>query len=96
MKEHNTVACVVCAELHEWLVQGKLEQERREELIRVGQALKDELVAYEDSLRDLENALQFEAQRLPNLTHPGAATGGEEHAKLLKEVGSKRIQDFEA
>jgi seryl-tRNA synthetase len=72
-----------------------MEQEKREELIRRGQALKEELVDYEDRLRHLENALQFEAQRLPNLTHPGAAIGGEENAILLKEVGKKITPEFQ-
>jgi seryl-tRNA synthetase len=77
------------------IVQGKMEQEKREELIRRGQTLKEELVDYEYRLRELENALQFEAQRLPNLTHPGAAIGGEENAILLKEVGEKITPNFE-
>jgi seryl-tRNA synthetase len=72
-----------------------MEQDQREELIRVGQSLKEELADFEDRLRQLENALQFEAQRLPNLTHPGAAIGGEENAILLKEIGSKISPDFE-
>lgn len=72
-----------------------MEQDKREELIRVGQGLKETLVDYEDRLRSLENALQFEAQRLPNLTHPGTAIGGEENAILLKEVGKKIEPEFE-
>lgn len=72
-----------------------MEQDKRQELIQAGQKLKEELATYEDSLREVENALQFEAQRLPNLTHPDAAIGGEEEAILLKEIGSKRAFDFE-
>lgn len=76
-------------------MQGKMVQEQRQELIQAGQALKEELADYEDRLRDLENALQFEAQILPNLTHPNAAIGGEENAILLKEVGEKISPGFE-
>lgn len=72
-----------------------MEQEKRQELIQAGQNLKEELATYEESLREVENALQFEAQRLPNMTHPDAAIGGEEEAIVLKEIGSKRSFDFE-
>lgn len=72
-----------------------MDQDRRQELIQAGQKLKEQLATYEDSLRVVENALQFEAQRLPNMTHPDAAIGGEEEAILLKEVGSKPTFDFE-
>jgi seryl-tRNA synthetase len=72
-----------------------MEQEKREELIRAGQMLKEQLAEYEENLRDLENALQFEAQRLPNLTHAGAAIGGEENAIVLQEVGEKKKLGFE-
>lgn len=75
--------------------QGKMDQDKRQELIQAGQKLKEELSTYEDDLRAVENALQFEAQRLPNMTHPDAAIGGEEEAILLKEVGSKRDFGFE-
>lgn len=85
-----------CAHVEPGLVvQGKMEQEKREELISVGQGLKEKLVDYELRLKNLENALQFEAQRLPNLTHPNTAIGGEENAILLKEVGKKIDPDFE-
>lgn len=72
-----------------------MDQDQRQELIQAGQKLKEQLAEYEDSLRGVENALQFEAQRLPNMTHPEAAIGGEEEAILLQEVGSKRDFSFE-
>lgn len=35
----------------------------------------------------VENALQREGQRVPNLTHPAVPLGGEDNAAVLKEVG---------
>lgn len=40
-------------------------------------------------LAELEDALQREGQRLPNLTHPDVPVGGEEVATLLREVGAQ-------
>jgi seryl-tRNA synthetase len=76
-------------------MQGKMEPEKRQELIQNGQELKDQLAVLEDSLRQLENAMQYEAQRLPNLTHPGVPLGGEDAAAVLQEVGSKPQLPFE-
>ena len=66
-----------------------MEQEQREALIATGQQLKERLSGMEARLRDLEAALQAEAQRLPNMTHPDVAIGGEDAAVLLREVGTK-------
>jgi seryl-tRNA synthetase len=74
--------------------QGKLGKERRDQLIAKGQELKETLVDYEERLKELENALQCEAQRLPNLTHPDVAIGGEESAIVVRKVGSQRAFDF--
>lgn len=72
-----------------------MEKEERDALIRKGTELKATLVDYEERLKQLENALQYEAQRLPNLTHPDVAIGAEENAVLHKEVGSQAHFSFE-
>jgi hypothetical protein len=37
-------------------------------------------------LRQVENALQVEGQRIPNLTHPDVPAGGEENATVMSLV----------
>ncbi|KAG2494096.1 hypothetical protein HYH03_007735 [Edaphochlamys debaryana] len=75
-------------------MKGKLEADKRAALIARGQELKDELAAVETTLDAVESALQREGQRVPNLTHPAVPLGGEEHAAVLKEVGSQRQFPF--
>ena len=50
--------------------QGKMEAEQRTELVAAGRALKERLAALETAVEAAEDALQREAQKLPNLTHP--------------------------
>ncbi|GMH39068.1 hypothetical protein BSKO_06966 [Bryopsis sp. KO-2023] len=69
-------------------MKGKLEPEQRQVFIQKGQDLKDELAVLESKLASVENRLQIEGQRVPNLTHPDSPSGGEENAALIKEVGS--------
>lgn len=69
-----------------WLYQGKLEPEKRQQLIENGKQLKEQLESLEADLVAAENDLQREGQRLPNLTHPDAPIGGEENATVLKMV----------
>ena len=76
-------------------VQGKMEQAERDKLIQKGSDLKARLADYEERLKALENALQVEAQKMPNLTHPDVAVGGEEDARVLREVGAAPSLDFE-
>ncbi len=52
--------------------QGQLEAERRAELVRAGRTLKEQLALAEVQAQAAEDALQREAQKLPNLTHPQA------------------------
>ena len=74
--------------------QGKLDPERRQQLIAHGKALKEQLESLEAALAGVEEALQREGQRLPNLSHPAAPVGGEEAAAVVREVGQRRA--FEA
>lgn len=73
-----------------------MEKEQRDELIARGTQLKEEVQALDVKLSALENALQFEGQRLPNLTHPDVPFGNEdENAVELKVIGSQPQFDFE-
>lgn len=76
-------------------MQQKLEKEERDALIAAGQALKQQVAEKEVALKEVENALQFEAQRLPNVTHPEVPAGGEENATVLREVGTAPVFDFQ-
>ena len=54
-------------------MQGKLDPERRQSLIQQGKALKESLAQLEDELESLQDSLQREGQRLPNLAHPSVS-----------------------
>lgn len=71
-------------------MKGKLDPEVRQELIRKGQELKEQLAVMEATLSGLEAELQREGQRIPNLTHPDVPIGGEEVATCISEIGSPR------
>lgn len=76
------------------LMKGKLDQERRNELIEEGKRLKDVLAGLEAELTTLSEQLQREGQRIPNMTHPSVAVGSEDAAITRKMVGGKRVFDF--
>ena len=50
--------------------QGKMEDEKRKQLIQQGKQLKEELAKLESVLDRLEAELQIEGQKMPNSTHP--------------------------
>lgn len=50
--------------------QGKLDPEKRSELVDQGKALKARLAVLEAEVEIVEDALQREGQKLPNLSHP--------------------------
>lgn len=77
-------------------MKGKLEPERRNELIEEGKRLKDVLAGLEAELTTLSEQLQREGQRIPNMTHPSVAIGSEDAATVRKVVGSKRPFEFPA
>ena len=73
----------------------KLTQEERDDLIQKGQAIKASLSSLEESLEAIQEALQVEAQRLPNLAHPDVPRGADDSsAAELASVGEAR--DFAA
>lgn len=62
--------------------------------IEAGKSLKAELAVLEAQLEAAEGALQREAQRLPNDTHPSVPHGGDESAAvLLTTIGAPRVFD---
>jgi len=69
-------------------MKGKLEQAQRDALIEEGKRLKEEVAAIEVKQGELEEAMQVEGQRVPNLTHPDVPSGGEENATLRKMLGT--------
>lgn len=76
-------------------MKGKMEADRRQALVEQGKALKQQSADLEVRLQQLENQLQVEAQRLPNLTHPDSPVGEEGEAAELDIIGEQRQMDFE-
>ncbi|KAL4426351.1 hypothetical protein ABPG77_004645 [Micractinium sp. CCAP 211/92] len=76
-------------------MKGKLEPEQRAALIERGKEIKAELEGLEARLVQLEEQLQREGQRLPNMTHPDVPVGGEDQSTVLQLVGEKRDLGFE-
>lgn len=80
---------VVCFLIQSYvLLKGKLEPDERQRLIKTGQGLKEELAVLETQLAEVENELQTEGQKIPNLTHPDSPLGDEENAVVVKQVCS--------
>ncbi|KAI7841623.1 hypothetical protein COHA_004793 [Chlorella ohadii] len=75
-------------------MKGKLEPEARAALIEKGKAIKEALEGLEARLVALEDELQREGQRLPNMTHPDVPVGGEDVSVQLALVGQRRSFDF--
>ena len=71
-------------------MKGKMEKVIRDELIEEGKRIKDELALIEVELNDISDALQREAQKIPNDTHPDVPIGGEEFATVMEVVGTQR------
>lgn len=70
-------------------MKGKLDADKRATLVAQGKALKERVAELEAAAAAAEDALQAEAQRLPNAAHPEAPVGGEEAAVVVNEVGNK-------
>ncbi|GAQ88289.1 serine--tRNA ligase, chloroplast or mitochondrial [Klebsormidium nitens] len=75
-------------------MKGKLDPERRQELVAEGKRLKDDSARLEEELANLVDELQKEGQRIPNLTHPEVPRGGEEVSVVRKEAGKQREFTF--
>lgn len=64
-------------------------------LVRTGKNLKEELSGLEERLVQITDKLQFEAQCIPNLTHPDVPIGGEEASVMRNMVSiSQNISLF--
>ena len=63
-------------------MKGKMTQDERETLISEGKALKTEIAALEDTLKEKEAFLAAEAAKIPNMAHPDAPVGKEEKDNL--------------
>ena len=56
--------------------------------------MKERLVSLEEELIQVTDDLQFEAQCIPNITHPAVPIGGEENSVQRKLVGNPREFGF--
>ncbi|CAD7703066.1 unnamed protein product [Ostreobium quekettii] len=72
-------------------MKGQMEPSDRQALIEKGQQLKDELGRLEGRLTDIQNTMQREAQKIPNLTHPQTP---DTEPVLVKQVGEPRDFKF--
>ncbi|KVI06849.1 Aminoacyl-tRNA synthetase, class II [Cynara cardunculus var. scolymus] len=77
--ERNTVANKM---------KGKVEPLERQRLIEEGKSLKEKLLTLEEDLVKLTDALQREAQCIPNMTHPDVPIGGEDSSTIRNMVGA--------
>ena len=74
----------------------KLDNEKRQELIAAGKAIKEEVSAVENEVKELEIALEEAARQIPNMVHPDAPVGKLDTENLeVKIVGTPRKFDFE-
>ncbi|CAG9460340.1 unnamed protein product [Pedinophyceae sp. YPF-701] len=77
-------------------MKGKMEQEQRMALVEEGKQLKARVAEVEARLEEVDQELQAQGQRIPNLTHPDVPVGGESEAVLMAEIGAKKDFGFEA
>ena len=76
-------------------MKGKMEPDRRQELIAEGRELKGRIAAAEAATKDVESALNDVLRTIPNMTHPDSPIGKtEEENRELRRVGEPRQFDF--
>ena len=74
----------------------KLDNEKRQELIAAGKAIKDEIATLEAKLKETEEKLDEAARQIPNMVHPKAPIGKLDTENLeVKVCGTPRKFDFE-
>ena len=74
----------------------KLDNEKRQELIAAGKAIKDEIATLEAKLKDTEEKLDEAARQIPNMVHPKAPIGKLDTENLEVTVsGTPRKFDFD-
>jgi seryl-tRNA synthetase len=77
-------------------MKGKLEAEGRAALIEEGKRLKSQIPELEQKVKEIEANLNEEAERIPNMSHPDAPIGNDEHDNAeLKRVGSPTSFSFQ-
>jgi len=76
-------------------MKAKMEPEARQTLVSEGKLLKEEIVKVEAELKDVEDKLNQEAARIPNMAHPSAPIGKEDKNNLeVRRVGTIPTFDF--
>ena len=74
----------------------KHDNEKRQELIAAGKAIKDEIATLEAKLKDTAEKLDEAARQIPNMVHPKAPIGKLDTENLeVKVSGTPRKFDFE-
>jgi seryl-tRNA synthetase len=74
----------------------KLDNDKRQELIAAGKAIKDEIATLEAKLKETEEKLEEAARQIPNMVHPKAPIGKLDTENLeVKVSGTLRKFDFE-
>ena len=74
----------------------KLDNDKRQELIAAGKAIKDEIATLEAKLKETEEKLEEAARQIPNMVHPKAPIGKLDTENLeVKVSGTPRKFDFE-
>ena len=74
----------------------KLDNDKRQELIAAGKAIKDEIATLEAELKETEEKLEEAARQIPNMVHPKAPIGKLDTENLeVKVSGTPRKFDFE-
>lgn len=75
---------------HGKLLKGKMDEEKRQELIDEGKRIKDQLSQLEESADKLNEKMISRALPIPNWSHPDTPIGSEENAKVVRIVGTQR------
>ena len=74
----------------------KLDNDKRQELIAAGKAIKDEIATLEAKLKETEEKLEEAARQIPNMVHPETPIGKLDTENLeVKVSGTPRKFDFE-
>lgn len=74
----------------------KLDNDKRQELIAAGKAIKEEIATLEAKLKETEEQLEEAARQIPNMVHPKAPIGKLDTENLeVKVSGTPRKFDFE-
>ena len=74
----------------------KLDNDKRQELIAAGKAIKEEIASLEAKLKETEEQLEEAARQIPNMVHPETPIGKLDTENLeVKVSGTPRKFDFE-